>query len=273
MLQTTGNTRETFSISDLPREKQNELVGLITRLVVQELAGIRGQTAGPASPTVTVSTAAAQAQPEMAAPAQEDWLIPLAVSNRHVHLAEQELIALFGPGYQLHRERDLSQPGQYACKETVTLVGPKGVIEKVRVLGPLRSRTQVEISISDCFKLGVRAPLRDSGDLAGSAPITLVGPAGAVTIPEGCIIAARHIHMSPADARRFGVQDKDKVYVRARGPRAVTFAEVLVRVHDSFRLEMHVDMDEANAVGLQNGDRVEIVPPHRLGERKVPGGC
>ncbi|MGQ9557376.1 MAG: phosphate propanoyltransferase [Desulfurispora sp.] len=211
----------------------------------------------------------------MAVPAaeQDAWLIPLAVSNRHVHLAEEELSALFGPGYQLHKERDLSQPGQYACKETVTLVGPKGVLEKVRVLGPLRSRTQVEISISDCFKLGVRAPLRDSGDLAGSAPITLVGPAGAVTIPEGCIIAARHIHMSPADARRFGVQDKDKVYVRAQGPRAVTFAEVLVRVHDSFRLEMHVDMDEANAVGLQNGDRVEIVPPHRLGEKKAVAGC
>ncbi|MFZ5592226.1 MAG: phosphate propanoyltransferase [Bacillota bacterium] len=210
----------------------------------------------------------------MQAVEQEDaWLIPLAVSNRHVHLAEKELYTLFGPGYQLHKERDLSQPGQYACKETVTLVGPKGVIEKVRVLGPLRPRTQVEISISDCFKLGVRAPLRDSGDLAGSAPITLVGPAGAVTIPEGCIIAARHIHMSPADAHRFGLKDKDKVFVRAKGPRALIFAEVLVRVHDAFRLEMHVDMDEANAVGLKNGDRVEIVPLHRLGEKKVTGGC
>ncbi|MGB9803446.1 phosphate propanoyltransferase [Desulfofundulus sp.] len=187
-------------------------------------------------------------------------MIPVAVSNRHVHLSQKDLEILFGPGYQLQKLRDLSQPGQYACQETVTLVGPKGVLEKVRVLGPVRPRTQVEISISDCFKLGVRAPLRDSGDLDGSAPITLVGPVGSVTIPEGCIIAARHIHMSPADAARFGVKDRDKVYVRAKGPRAVTFAEVLVRVHENYRLEMHVDMDEANAVGLQNGDLVEIIP-------------
>lgn len=190
---------------------------------------------------------------------RDTLLIPVSISNRHVHLAEKETEILFGSGYQMRKAKELSQPGQYACEETVTLVGPKGVLEKVRVLGPQRRRTQVEISISDCFKLGIRAHLRDSGDLDNSAAVTLVGPVGSVTIPEGCIIAARHIHMSFADARRFGLKNRDKVNVRVRGPRGLTFAEVLIRVHDQFRLEMHVDVDEGNAVGLKNGDRVQIV--------------
>ncbi len=191
--------------------------------------------------------------------ADSSLLIPVAISNRHVHLSEIDIGILFGSGYKLRRAKELSQPGQYACEETVTLVGTKGVLEKVRVLGPSRKATQVEISISDCFKLGIKAPLRDSGDLKDSASVTLVGPAGSITVPEGCIIAARHIHMSEEDARRFGLKDGDRINVRARGPRGLTFAEVLVRVNRQYRLEMHVDVDEGNAVGLKNGDLALLV--------------
>ncbi len=185
--------------------------------------------------------------------------IPLGISNRHIHISADDLNTLFGQGQQLTVMRDLSQPGQFVSEQTVTLVGPKGVIEKVRVLGPVRNRTQVEISVSDCFKLGIQAPIRDSGDLAGSAPVTLVGPVGSVTLPEGCIIAARHIHMHPRDAERFGVRDGDRVNVKSSGPRGIVFTEVLVRVHENYRLEMHLDIDEANAASLTNGDRLEII--------------
>ncbi|PKM81865.1 MAG: phosphate propanoyltransferase [Firmicutes bacterium HGW-Firmicutes-14] len=190
---------------------------------------------------------------------QETGKIPLGISNRHIHISSGDLITLFGQDARLTGVRDLSQPGQYVSEQTVTLVGPKGVIEKVRILGPLRGRTQVEISISDCFRLGIRAPIRDSGDLEGSAPITVVGPVGSVTLSEGCIIAARHIHMHPNDAKRFGVQDGDRVNVKSSGPRAIVFTEVLVRVNENYRLEMHLDIDEANAASLDNGDRLEII--------------
>lgn len=185
--------------------------------------------------------------------------IPLGISNRHVHLAEHDLLTLFGPAQALTRWRDLSQPGQFASEQKVTLVGPNGVIEHVRVLGPVRKRTQVEISVSDCIKLGVKAPIRDSGDLAGSAAITVVGPVGSVTLKEGCIIAARHIHMHPADAQRFGLADGDRVNVKCSGARGVVFFEVLVRVNEHYKLEMHIDIDEANAAALRNGDLVEII--------------
>lgn len=184
--------------------------------------------------------------------------IPLGISNRHVHISAVDLATMFGQGAKLYKLRDLSQPGQFVSEQTVTLVGPKGAIEKVRILGPLRSRTQVEISVSDCFRLGVRAPIRDSGDLQGSAKITLVGPVGSVTL-EGAIIAARHIHMHPGDAGAFGVRDGDRVNVRCSGPRGITFSEVLVRVHENYRLEMHLDVDEANAASLANGDMLEII--------------
>ena len=180
--------------------------------------------------------------------------VPLGISNRHVHLSQDHLEKLFGEGSQLTKAKDLSQPGQFAANETVMLVGPKGVIEKVRVLGPVRKQTQVEITITDSFKLGVKAPLRDSGDLAGSAPITIVGPKGTVVLQEGAIVAARHIHMHTSDAEKLGLKDGDKVSVRAKGPRGIIFGDVLVRVSDNYSLEMHVDTDEANAVGLRNGD-------------------
>lgn len=192
-------------------------------------------------------------------PGGDDKKIPIGISNRHVHLSAHDLEILFGRDGTLTKFKDLSQPGQFACQEKVTLVGPKGVIENVRILGPTRKATQVEISVSDCFKLGVKAPIRDSGELSGSAGLTLVGPSGSVTVPEGCIIAARHIHMHPTDADKFGVRDGDRVNVQCTGPRGVVFCEVLARVHENYRLEMHVDMDEANAASLRNGDFVKIV--------------
>lgn len=192
-------------------------------------------------------------------PEKDALKIPLGISNRHVHISADDLVTLFGKEAKLTKLRDLSQPGQFVCDQQVTLVGPKGVIEKVRVLGPVRKKTQVEISVSDCFKLGVRAPIRDSGELAGSAPLTLVGPVGSVTLPEGCIIAARHIHMTPEDAKSFGVVDGDRVNVKCAGPRGIVFSEVLVRINENYRLEMHLDTDEANAASLSCGALLELI--------------
>ena len=187
--------------------------------------------------------------------------IPVGVSNRHVHLSQQDLAILFGGSASLTKSKELSQPGQFACAETVTLVGPKGVIENVRVLGPVRTATQVEISAADGFRLGIKPPVRDSGDLEGSAKATLVGPKGAVSLPQGVVVAARHIHMREIDALRFCVHDKQKVCVRAIGERGLIFEEVLVRVSSNYSLEFHVDLDEANAAGLANGDRVTLWRP------------
>lgn len=185
--------------------------------------------------------------------------VPVGVSGRHVHLSKEDLATLFGEGYELTVKKELSQPGQFAAEEVVTLVGPKSVISNVRILGPLRSQTQVEISRTDGFTLGVRPPVRQSGDIAGSAGITIVGPVGAITIKEGVIIAQRHIHMSPEDAEKFGVSDKDTVSVRVDGARALIFTNVLVRVRDDFRLDFHIDTDEANAAMLGNGDEVTVL--------------
>ena len=147
-----------------------------------------------------------------------DGDIPVGVSNRHIHLTQEHLDILFGQGYELTKLKDLSQPGQYACKEQLTLIGPSlRAIEGVRVLGPLRKKSQVEISKTDSFTLKVKAPVRESGDVAGSAPITIVGPKGIVQLKEGCILANRHIHMSPSDAERFGVKDGDYVAVDTIG--------------------------------------------------------
>ena len=186
--------------------------------------------------------------------------IPVGVSNRHIHLTEQDVETLFGAGYQLTPLKDLSQPGQYACKETLTIVGPSmRPIENVRVLGPVRKRSQVEISRTDSFTLKVKPPVRESGKLDGSAPITIIGPKGILTLKEGCIIANRHIHMSPADGERYGIKDGDYVTVDANGERRTRFFDVQVRVHPDFRLEMHLDTDDANAAALGNGAKVRIV--------------
>lgn len=187
------------------------------------------------------------------------FLVPVGVSARHVHLTQEHVEALFGAGYTLHKKKDL-MGGQYAAEECVTIVGLKlRAIENVRVLGPCRSKSQVEISATDALKLGVKAPIRESGNVAGSAPIALVGPKGAVYLNEGCIIAQRHIHMSPKDAEAAGVNDGDVVSVRADNERGTIFNHVKIRVHDTFTLEMHIDTDEANAAKISTGTTVRIM--------------
>ena len=192
--------------------------------------------------------------------AEFNYEVPVGVSNRHIHLTKEHLEILFGAGYELTPLKDLSQPGQYACKEVLTIVGPSmRPIESVRVLGPLRKQSQVEISATDSYVLKVKPPVRESGNLAGSAPIRLIGPKGVVELQEGCIIANRHIHMSPAEAAQFGVKDFDYVTVDVEGKRRTRWYDVQVRVHKDFRLEMHVDTDDANAVGIGNGFKVKVV--------------
>lgn len=186
--------------------------------------------------------------------------IPVAVSARHAHLSQQTLDRLFGPGFRLSPRAPLSQPGQFAATETVSLIGPRGRIDSVRLMGPPREDDQVEISRTDEFTLGVDAPVRISGDLKNTPGITLEGPHGRVTISRGVIVARRHIHMSPQDARRLGVKDCDVVSVRIDSDgRDLVFADVSVRVSPEYRLEMHLDTDEANAAGLERGDSGEIV--------------
>ena len=188
-----------------------------------------------------------------------DNTVPVGVSNRHIHLSSADLETLFGKGYQLTPIKDLSQPGQFACKELLTIVGPSlRPIENVRVLGPVRSSSQVEISRTDSFALKVKPPVRESGDIKGSAPITIIGPKGVVTLNEGCIIANRHIHMSEEEGAVFGLKDGDYVTVDVKGERRTTFYDVQVRVNKAFRLEMHIDTDDANAAGIGNGARVTI---------------
>ena len=187
--------------------------------------------------------------------------IPVGISNRHIHLTREHVDVLFGKGYQLNKLKDLSQPGQFACKEQLTIVGPSmRAIEGVRVLGPERKASQVEISRTDSYVLKLKPPVRESGDIAGSAPITIIGPKGIVKLDAGCIIANRHIHMSPSDASRFGVKDGDYIDVDATtGTKRTRWFDVQVRVHPDFRLEMHVDTDDANAVGFKNGSTVTPV--------------
>lgn len=184
--------------------------------------------------------------------------VPVGISNRHIHLSQQDLERLFGEGYQLTVRNDLSQTGQYAAEETLTIEGPKSALHNVRILGPTRNETQVEISRTDSFALGVKPPVRDSGHLKETPSITLVGPQGKIELERGVIIAQRHIHMTPADAEKFGVEDKDLVSVRVGGERGIVYHNVLVRVRADFVLEMHIDTDEANAAMLGNGQMVEV---------------
>lgn len=187
------------------------------------------------------------------------YLVPIGVSARHIHLTQEHVEILFGKGYQLTKKKEL-MGGQFASNELVTIVGLKlRAIENVRVLGPVRSKSQVEISATDAIKLGVKAPVRLSGDLKGSAPIAVVGPKGVVYLEEGCIIAQRHIHMSPKDAMAAGVKDKDIVSVKADNERGTVFNHVQIRVDDSFTLEMHIDTDEANAAKISTGQTVTIM--------------
>lgn len=168
-------------------------------------------------------------------------------SARHVHVTKEDLAILFGPEHKLTNVRELSQPGQYLTEEKVRLEGPRGGIDRISILGPERTATQVEVSFTDARVLGVVPPVRESGDLKGSAPIKIIGPAGSVDISEGCIVAKRHIHITPEDAGKYGLEDKEVVSVKVEGDRALIFDEVVVRVSDKFRTRMHIDFDESNA--------------------------
>ena len=203
---------------------QERLVEQITRLVIEQINGLGGF--------------------------ESEYKVPIGISARHVHLTREHIDRLFGTGYQLHKKKEL-MGGQYAAEETVTLVGTKlRAIENVRILGPERKAPQVEVARTDAIRLGLNPPVRESGNIAGSAPIALVGPKGVLYLEEGCIIAKRHIHMSPADAKRFGVKDGDTVKVRFDNGRGGVFEGVQIRVDDSFTLEMHIDTDEANGLGV-----------------------
>jgi acetate kinase len=187
------------------------------------------------------------------AKAEEDLPIPVEISAHHVHLSQVDVEKLFGPGHQLTPEHELSQPGQFACAEKVHLVGPKGRIANVRVLGPTRKETQVEIAMTEQFKVGIQPPIRQSGDLNNTPGITLEGPYGASVIDRGVICAQRHIHMTPEDALRFRVRDNYVVRVRLEGERELIFGDVVVRVNPAFRLAMHIDTDEGNAANIKTG--------------------
>lgn len=187
------------------------------------------------------------------------FVVPIGVSARHVHLTQQHVETLFGEGYQLTKKKEL-MGGQYASNELVTIVGLKlRAMENVRILGPVRKASQVEISATDAVKLGVKAPIRESGDIKGSSPIAVVGPKGVIYLEEGCIIAKRHIHMSPADAKAAGVNNGDVVSVKVENERGTTYNHVSIRVDASYTLEMHIDTDEANAAKISTGTTAVII--------------
>lgn len=185
---------------------------------------------------------------------ESDYMVPVGVSARHVHLTQEHIEQLFGRDYQLTKKKEL-MGGQFASNEQVTIVGTKlRAIENVRILGPARKKSQVEVSQTDAVHLGMDVPIRESGKIKGSAPIAIVGPKGAVYLDEGCIIANRHIHMNPSDAQDAGVKDGEVVSVKFANERETIFNNVQVRVDESFSLEMHIDTDEANASQVRTGD-------------------
>ncbi|GEB35233.1 MULTISPECIES: phosphate propanoyltransferase [Brevibacillus] len=189
----------------------------------------------------------------------EQKSIPVGVSNRHIHLSMEDVEKLFGKGYQLAPLRPLSQPGQFAAVETLTLLGPKGLVKGVRILGPARGVSQVEISRTDGFQLGLHPPVRLSGMLEETPGITLIGPAGCVVLEKGVIVAKSHVHMSPEDGRRFQVSDQDTLMLQTTGERPVIFPEVTVRINPRYALDFHLDLDEANAASLKTNDQVLVI--------------
>lgn len=184
--------------------------------------------------------------------------VNIGVSARHVHLSKEDLEILFGEEYELTKKVDLSQPGQYACNEQVVIKGEKGSIERVRILGPVRSKTQVEISKTDSFTLGVKPPVRNSGDLDGAYPITIIGPKGEIT-RDAAIIASRHIHATSEDAKRLGFEGKEFVSIKVGGEKKGILENVYVRISEDFKLEVHLDTDDANAFLIKNGDETELI--------------
>jgi propanediol utilization protein pduL len=188
-----------------------------------------------------------------------DGSFEVEASGRHVHLSRKELDALFGTGYELTKAKDLSQPGQYASKERLTVVGPKGAFHNVVILGPVRKESQVEVSLTDCLQLGVKAPIRESGDIEGTPGIVLVNGDKSVSLDKGLIVAKRHVHMTPEDAEKLGVKNHDIVKVKVEGARPLIFDDVVIRVSPKFATYMHIDYDEANACGFSKGIRGRII--------------
>ena len=185
--------------------------------------------------------------------------VTVGISNRHIHLSQEHIEALFGTGHSLTKMKDLSQPGQFASEETVTLIGPKGALQGVRVLGPARKASQVELTGTDTFKIGVKPPVRDSGKLEETPGIDVEGPKGRVRMDQGVIVAARHIHMTPQDATKYLLKDGDHVRVAVSGPRGGILEKVLVRVNPDYALDLHVDTDEGNAFSLVNGQQLDVL--------------
>jgi len=187
------------------------------------------------------------------------FLINVGVSNRHLHLSTEDLETLFGPGAVLTPTKDLSQPGQFAAAETVTVVGPKGSIEKMRVLGPVRSQTQIELAQTDARKIGIKAPLRNSGDLAGTPGCVLVGPKGYLLLKEGVIVAKPHVHLNSAQGEALGIKDGDFVDFYFKGDKEAALFNIWARVGDRHEMDLHIDTDEANAFGVANGSKALLV--------------
>ncbi len=187
------------------------------------------------------------------------YKVVVGISNKHLHVSQADLEALFGKGYELTVFKDLGQPGQYACHEKVDVAGPKGVLKGVRILGPVRSNTQIELSMTDARSIGIDAPIRESGDVAGSPGARLIGPAGEVDLKEGVIVALRHIHLTEEQAKEAGVRDKEFVSVKFEGPRAAVFDNVLIRANVNYSGEIHLDTDEGNAAGISTGAMGEII--------------
>ena len=185
--------------------------------------------------------------------------VPIGISNRHVHVSQADLEKLFGEGYELTPKKDLSQPGQFACEECVDVVGPKGTIERVRILGPVRPETQVELAQTDARKIGVNAALRESGVLDGTEGCKLVGPKGEIELEKGCIVAHLHIHFHTDEAAKMGIKDHQVLTVLVRGQKNVLFCDVIARVGDKMKLDFHLDTDEANAAGCSGNVMGEIV--------------
>jgi putative phosphotransacetylase len=195
----------------------------------------------------------------MRAAAQGEYYVPAAASARHVHLSKADVATLFGEGYELKPMKPLTQPDQFAAEEKVDIVGPRGTIAGVRVLGPARKDTQIEVSLTDAVKLGIKPVVRMSGDIAFSPGAKLVGPKGSIDLPQGVIISARHLHMSKDEAAAYGLKNGDVVSLKKSGPRETIFGNVVVRSGDGHSLEVHLDTDEANAAMLNNGDLLEVI--------------
>lgn len=185
--------------------------------------------------------------------------VPVGVSARHIHLSPAHINILFGQGYELTTFKDLSQPGQFAAQETVFIVGPKGKIEKVRILGPARPSTQIEVSRTDAFSLGINPPVRESGHIEHTPGLRVIGPKGEIDLEQGVIVAARHIHFHTSDAVKWGIQDKQLLRIKVNGERPLIFENVIARVSDHYALDMHIDTDEGNAAGVKTGDLAELI--------------